>query len=44
MSGMLIKHQEKYEESNGEVYKLRKTFAMFHPVPLCFFGRGAHIV
>ena len=28
---------------NGEVYKLRKTFAVFHLVPLlCFFGSGAH--
>ena len=25
------------KKDNGEVYKLRKTFAVFHLVPLCFF-------
>ena len=24
------------KKDNGEVYKLRKTFAVFHLVPLCF--------
>ena len=33
---------KKKNNDNGEVYKLRKTFAVFHLVPL-FFGRGAHI-
>ena len=27
------------KQDNGEVYKLRKTFAVFHLVPL-FIGRG----
>ena len=26
----------KRSKNNGEVYKLRKTFAVFHLVPLCF--------
>ena len=27
----------KRSKNNGEVYKLRKTFAVFHLVPLCFW-------
>ena len=27
----------KRSKDNGEVYKLRKMFAVFHVVPLCFF-------
>ena len=30
------------KKDNGEVYKLRKTFAVLHLVPL-FIGRGSHI-
>ena len=36
-SNVCVEHVNyKRSKNNGEVYKLRKTFAVFHLVPLCF--------
>ena len=38
-SNVCVRHVKKSmkKKGNGEIYKLRKTFAVYHLVPLCVF-------